>query len=53
VADSLPAQYGFRDDVTFYSNHGDIFAWLCVMASVAILLWSVKKKIKQLAERPS
>jgi len=53
VSDSLSAQYGFRDDVTFYSNHGDIFAWLCVMASVAILLWSVKKKIKQLAERPS
>jgi len=53
VADSLPAQYGFRDDVTFYSNHGDIFAWLCVMASVAILLGSAKKRIKQLADDTS
>ncbi|MBS1805925.1 MAG: apolipoprotein N-acyltransferase [Acidobacteria bacterium] len=46
VADSLPAQYGFRDDVTFYSSHGDIFALLCVMASVATLLWSLKKTIR-------
>ena len=28
--DALPAQYGFRDDVTFYTDHGDLFAWLCV-----------------------
>ena len=23
--DALPAQYGFRDDVTFYTAHGDVF----------------------------
>lgn len=30
---SLAAQFGYRDDVTFYTRHGDWFAWLCVMIS--------------------
>jgi len=51
--DALPAQYGFRDDVTFYSAHGDIFAWLCVLISFAILLWSLKKTIRNRVEVPS
>jgi len=51
--DSLPAQYGFRDDVTFYSAHGDIFAWLCVFASGAILLWALKKTIRDRVEAAS
>jgi apolipoprotein N-acyltransferase len=25
--DALPAQFGFRDDVTFYAAHGDVFGW--------------------------
>jgi apolipoprotein N-acyltransferase len=50
-ADSLPAQYGFSDDVTFYTAHGDVFAWLCVLISVAVLLWSLKKQIKQFVRR--
>jgi apolipoprotein N-acyltransferase len=51
--DALAAQYGFRDDLTFYTAHGDIFAWLCVLVSIAILFWSLKKKIRQFAERSS
>jgi apolipoprotein N-acyltransferase len=35
VVDALSAQYGFRDDITFYTAHGDVFAWLCVAASLA------------------
>src|SRR6185503_3214028 len=50
-ADSLPAQYGFRDDVTFYTAHGDVFAWLCVLVSIAALLWSLKKQIRQWVSR--
>ena len=49
-ADALPAQYGFRDDVTFYSAHGDVFAWVCVLISIAVLLWSLKKQIKQFVQ---
>lgn len=50
-ADALPAQYGFRDDVTFYTEHGDVFAWLCVLASIAVLLWSSKKQIRRWVAR--
>ena len=49
-ADALPAQYGFRNDITFYSAHGDVFALLCVLLSFAILLWSLKKQVKRIAQ---
>ncbi len=49
--DALPAQYGFRDDVTFYTSHGDIFAWLCVLLSIVVLAWSLKIEIRQIASR--
>jgi apolipoprotein N-acyltransferase len=39
--DALPAQYGFRDDVTFYSAHGDVFAWCCAILSIGIVGWAV------------
>jgi apolipoprotein N-acyltransferase len=35
--DALPAQFGFRSDITFYTAHGDLFAWLCVLFSVVVL----------------
>ena len=50
--DALPAGYGFRDDVTFYTAHGDVFAWLCVVAALGLTGWAGKKllfaKIHQL-----
>ncbi len=49
--DALPAQYGFRDDVTFYTDHGDVFAWMCVLLSIIVLVWSLKAEIKQIASR--
>ena len=39
-ADALPAKFGFRDDVTFYAAHGDLFAWLCVIASCGVVAWA-------------
>jgi apolipoprotein N-acyltransferase len=38
--DALPAQFGFRTDITFYTAHGDLFGWLCAFLSLAILIWS-------------
>jgi apolipoprotein N-acyltransferase len=38
-ADALPAQYGFRDDISFYTAHGDVFAWLCAILSIGVVLW--------------
>jgi len=40
VVDALPAGYGFRDDVTFYSAHGDLFGWGCVVVGLGIVGWA-------------
>ena len=42
-ADALPAQYGFRSDITFYSAHGDVFAWLCAILSIGTVVWCVNR----------
>ncbi len=42
-ADALPAQFAFRDDVTFYTAHGDLFAWLCAFVDLVLMVWSARK----------
>jgi apolipoprotein N-acyltransferase len=34
---SLAAKYGYRSDLTFYTRHGDLFAYLCGIISLGIL----------------
>ncbi|HZD48624.1 MAG TPA: apolipoprotein N-acyltransferase [Silvibacterium sp.] len=34
VFTSLPAMYGFRDDLTFYTRYGDVFGWACVVVAI-------------------
>ncbi len=41
--DALPAQYGFRSDITFYTAHGDVFAWICAILSIVVVGWSIAK----------
>ena len=45
--DALPAQYDFRDDVTFYTAHGDLFAWLCAILGLGIVAWAARKSLGQ------
>jgi apolipoprotein N-acyltransferase len=45
--DALPAAYGFRDDVTFYTAHGDVFAWLCVILGLGIVGWSGRNLLRR------
>ncbi|MGC1461479.1 MAG: apolipoprotein N-acyltransferase [Terracidiphilus sp.] len=40
--DALPAEYGFRDDITFYTAHGDVFAWLCAILGLGIVAWAAR-----------
>ncbi len=40
---ALPAQYGFRDDVTFYTAHGDVFGWACAILGLGIVAWAARK----------
>ena len=44
--DALPAQFGFRDDITFYTAHGDVFGWLCVLLGLGIVGWSARKQVR-------
>jgi apolipoprotein N-acyltransferase len=34
---SLAARYGYRSDLTFYTLHGDLFAYLCGIITVGII----------------
>ena len=43
VLTSLAAGYGYRSDVTFYSQHGDVFAILCAIIAIAAAAWSVRR----------
>ncbi len=38
--DALPAEFGFRDGITFYTAHGDVFAWVCVLLSLGVIGWA-------------
>ncbi|MGA3161270.1 MAG: apolipoprotein N-acyltransferase [Terracidiphilus sp.] len=44
--DALPAQFAFRDDVTFYTAHGDVFGWLCVILSLVVVGWAGRKLLR-------
>jgi len=52
-ADALPAQFAFREDITFYTAHGDVFGWLCVLLSLGIVAWSGRKLLRAWAATPS
>jgi apolipoprotein N-acyltransferase len=45
--DALPAEYGFRDDITFYTAHGDVFAWLCAILGLGIVAVAARKILGQ------
>ncbi len=45
--DALPAEFAFRDDITFYTAHGDVFAWLCALISLAIVAWAGGRALRQ------
>lgn len=42
AVDALPAEFGYRSDLTFYTVHGDVFAVICAILSLALVLWSVR-----------
>jgi len=43
MTDALPAEFGFRDDVTFYTAYGDVFAWVCAIVTLGLLLICAKR----------
>jgi apolipoprotein N-acyltransferase len=47
-ADALPAAYGFRDDITFYTAHGDLFAWACAILALGVVGWSLRVNLRRI-----
>jgi apolipoprotein N-acyltransferase len=43
---ALVARFGFRDDVTFYTQHGDIFAWACVILTVGVIVLCFNPRLR-------
>jgi apolipoprotein N-acyltransferase len=41
--DALPAEFAFRNDISFYTAHGDVFAWLCAILSISVVGWSIMR----------
>jgi apolipoprotein N-acyltransferase len=46
LVDALPAEFGFRDDVTFYSEHGDVFGWVCVLGGAVLVGWALRASLR-------
>jgi apolipoprotein N-acyltransferase len=40
---SLAVRYGFRSDVTFYSTHGDLFAYACGIIVIGALVFAATR----------
>ncbi len=51
VFTSLAVQYGVRNDLTFYTRYGDIFALLCGILSLAMLARAARVAIRQTTRR--
>ena len=41
---SLVARYGYRSDLTFYTRHGDVFAWLCCIVCLGAIIFGVARR---------
>jgi apolipoprotein N-acyltransferase len=47
--DALPAEFAFRDGITFYTAHGEVFAWICAILSIVVAGWSLGKRARPAA----
>lgn len=44
VRTALEAPYAFISETTFYTRHGDVFAWTCAIISLAVLLLTWRRR---------
>ena len=44
--DALPAEFGFRSGITFYTDYGDVFAWACAILSLGVVGWSLQRGLQ-------
>jgi apolipoprotein N-acyltransferase len=51
--DALPAQFGYNSELTFYTVHGDWLPALCAILSMALVVWSGRTILGQIADESS
>ena len=51
--DVLPARYGFNSEMTFYTEHGDWFAYACAILSLVLLAWSARVVLGYTMDSPA
>ena len=44
IRGSMAAEFGYRDNLTFYTRHGDWFPWVCAAMSGLALLWAFNRR---------
>ena len=44
IRSSIQVAFGYRDDVSFYSQHGDWFAWICVGVVAGLLIVGINRR---------
>jgi apolipoprotein N-acyltransferase len=44
IRSAIDVNFAYQDDLTFYTRHGDWFAWVCAIVSMASLFWSFAAK---------
>jgi apolipoprotein N-acyltransferase len=44
IRTSVQVPFGYENDLTFYTRHGDWFAWLCALVTSLLLLLGFSRK---------
>ncbi len=44
IRTSVQVPFGYESDITFYSRHGDWFAWVCALATSCLLALGITRK---------
>jgi apolipoprotein N-acyltransferase len=50
VHTSLVVRYGYEDDLTFYTRHGDVFAYACGIIAIGALVFFAVRRPKSLTK---
>lgn len=43
---ALLANFAFNDEQTFYTRHGDVFAWMCAWVSLGLVGWAIRRQLR-------
>lgn len=44
VRTAIQVPFGYERAITFYTRRGDLFAWSCVLLTIAMLVWGLRRR---------